>query len=232
MLILISPRHQSKPKNSRLGFTATDLIVTSGILSVIVALTVISLVTVRNHSLETLCSENLRQINQSILAHANDHNHRLLTRVSGAPGDLWWWYKEQIKPYLGQETNSTNLFACPNDRGYSDPKPFHKTARFDYGSYVFNGVTMPGVPNIAGWELGSIVEPRRTLLAMEWTAHAPLSWHRSRTGLHNAPFYCDAQSIVGFVDGHVGMTKIYYDGYTAAFLRDPINGYAYRFSGN
>jgi hypothetical protein len=233
MLILISPRHnKSKPKNNWLGFTATDLIVTAGILSMIVSLTVISLVNIRNHSQERLCSENLHQINQSILAHANDHSHRLLTRVSGAPGDLWWWYKEQIKPYLSPAPGSTNLFACPNDRGYSDPKPFHETARFDYGSYVFNGVTMPGVPNIAGWELGSIVEPRRTLLAMEWTAHAPLSWHRSRTGRRNAPFYCDAQSIVGFVDGHVGMTKIYYDGYTAAFLRDPIGGYAYRFSGN
>ena len=232
MLTSKSSGHKSTSKNNSLGFTATDLIVAAGMLFLILALVIIPLVTNRRHSQETICSENLRQINQAILGHANDHNHQLLSRLSGAPGDLWWWYKEQIKPYLNRAAVDTNLFACPNDRGYSDPKPFHETARFDYGSYVFNGVTMPGVPNIAGWELGSIVVPRRTLLAMEWTAHAPLSWHRSRTGRRNAPFYCDAQSIVGFVDGHVGMTKIYYDGYTAAFLRDPIGGYTYRFSGN
>ena len=53
---------------------------------------------------------------------------------------------------------------------------------------------------------------------MEWTAHAPLSWHTSKTGPQNMPFYCGAQSVVGFVDGHVGLTKIYYDGYNAVLL--------------
>ena len=67
---------------------------------------------------------------------------------------------------------------------------------------------------------------------MEWTAHGPLSWHRSRTGRRNAPFYRDAESVVGFSDGHVALIPIYYDGHTAAYLRDPIPGYEYRYSGN
>ena len=66
---------------------------------------------------------------------------------------------------------------------------------------------------------------------MEWTAHGPLSWHRSRTGKRNAPFYNDAESVVGFVDGHVDLVKIYHDGYNAAYTRDPIPGYRYRYSG-
>ena len=67
---------------------------------------------------------------------------------------------------------------------------------------------------------------------MEWAAHGPLSWHRSRTGKANAPFYRDAESVVAFTDGHVGLTRIYFDGFNAAFTRDPILGYSYKFSGN
>jgi prepilin-type processing-associated H-X9-DG protein len=151
------------------------------------------------------------------------------------PGNLWWFYKEQVKRYAGltgPSSASDTVFACPDDRGYSDPKPFHLNPRFDYGSYVFNGVTLPGIPNIAGRLLSSVKQPRKTLLVMEWTAHAPLSWHKSKTGKRNMPFYSDAQSTVGFVDGHVNLTKIYYDGYNAAFTQDPPPGYDYQYSGN
>ena len=148
---------------------------------------------------------------------------------------LWWWYKEQVKRYAGLREESSSkdaVFACPEDRGYSDPVPFHLNARFDFSSYVYNGVTMPGMPNIAGLPVASIQQPKRTLLVMEWTAHAPLSWHKSKTGRKNAPFYCDAQSVVGFVDGHASLTRIYYDGYNAAYTQDPIAGYDYQYSAN
>ena len=155
--------------------------------------------------------------------------------MAEAGGELQWWYKEQVQGYAGLKGPSSAadlLFACPEDRGYTDAKPFHDSPRFDFGSYNFNGVLLPDMPNIAGWNLAAVTEPRRTLLVMEWTAHGPLSWHRSRTGRKNAPFYRDAESVVGFVDGHVALTKIYYDGYTAAYTRDPISGYDYRYSGN
>jgi len=88
---------------------------------------------------------------------------------------------------------------------------------------------MPGVPNIAGKDAGSVRDPQRTLLVMEWTAHAPLSWHKSKTGSENSPFYNDAESLVAFVDGHVKLTKIYYDGINAAYTREPISGYEYKY---
>jgi hypothetical protein len=97
---------------------------------------------------------------------------------------------------------------------------------------VFNGVNLPGVPNVGGRKVASIREPNRTLLVMEWTAHAPLSWHRSFTGRGNNPFYCDAESVVGFVDGHAALTRIYYDGMNPAYTRDPVSGYAYKYSGD
>ncbi len=151
------------------------------------------------------------------------------------PGiELWWSYREQVKSYIpgGKDADLSNkVFACPSDRGYSDPQPFHQTTRFAHSSYPYNAVTAGNVPNIAGWAVHEITHPDKTLLVMEWCAHAPLSWHKSRTGKRNLPFYCDAESVVTFVDGHVALTKMYYDGYNAAYTRDPIFPYNYRFSG-
>jgi type II secretory pathway pseudopilin PulG len=217
------------------GFTATDLLVGVAVLSLLAALVTIPVQASYRKSRLARCTGNLQQVTRALLGFANDNNQSLPGASPALGGDPWWWYKEQVKRYVGlsgpSSTNDT-VFACPMDRGYTDPRPFHQSARFDYTSYCFNGVTLPGVPNIAGWPVYSVKQPARTLLAMEWTAHAPLSWHQSRTGKRNYPFYCDARSVVGFVDGHVNFIKVYYDGYNAAYTQDPIAGYDYRYSGN
>jgi hypothetical protein len=206
----------------RLAFTLTDLLVMVAILSVLGAIAANRLVAAKAKARIALCLANLGKVNRAVLLPDDRKN-------------LWWWYKEQVKRYAGLSGESSagdTVFACPDDRGYSDPVPFHLNTRFDFSSYVYNGVTMPGMPNLAGLPLSSIQQPKRTLLVMEWTAHAPLSWHKSKTGRKNAPFYCDAQSVVGFVDGHASLTRIYYDGYNAAYTQDPIAGYDYQYSGN
>ncbi len=217
------------------AFTRTDLLVAVAVVTVLAALIVVPIVTIRRKARLSLCLSNLQQVSRAVLLYAENNRKVLPGIVSGQPGDLWWWYKEQVKGFaglIGPSSTNDRVFSCPNDRGYSDPKPFWKNGRFDYGSYVYNGVTLPGAPNIAGWQLESVKLPQRTLLAMEWTAHAPLSWHESKTGKENMPFYCEAQSVVGYVDGHVSFTKIYYDGYNAAYTRDPIAGYDYKYSGD
>jgi prepilin-type processing-associated H-X9-DG protein len=226
----------SKP-NQRVvrGLTRTDILVIVALVSVLSSVLVIGLRTGRAKTRLRTCLANLQQVNRAILTFAAEHNQALPAAVPGEAGSPWWWYKEQIKAYLGLKGTSSPgdlVFACPDDRGYSEPIPFHHSPRFDYSSYVYNGVTLPGMPNIAGWALSSIKQPRKTLLVMEWTAHAPLSWHRSKTGQRNQPFYCDAQSVVAFADGHVSFSKIYYDGYNAAYTQDPIPGYDYQYSGN
>jgi hypothetical protein len=182
----------------------------------------------------TGCTGNLQQVGQAVLRFAEDHSTTLPGLKHTESGDPWWWYKEEIKSYIGlsgPSSSNDTVFACPLDRGYSDPVPFNRNPRFDYSSYVFNGVTLFGIPNIAGWKLPEVNQPNRTLLVMEWVAHAPLSWHRSKTGKANAPFYRDAESVVAFPDGHADFIRIYYDGYNAAYTRDPIPGYDYKFSG-
>lgn len=223
---------------SRRGFTRTDLLM---ILAVVSVLTVI-LQAARERSASKArlaqCVVNLQQVNRAVLQYAADHGQRLpLLDPSPAPGG-WWWYKELVKGYAGlRGASSTNdgVFACPDDRGYADgpgkPTPFWRSERHDYTSYVFNGVNLPGVPHLAGRLLSSVNRPALALLVMEWTAHAPLSWHRSRTGRANTPFYNDAENVVGFVDGHVALVRIYYDGLNAAYTRDPAPGYDYTYSG-
>jgi len=217
------------------GFTMTEVLVVLAVVSMVAAMVVARAVSTKEKASLTRCTGNLHQVTRAVLAYGNDHDQALPGPESTAPQSLWWWYKEQVKGYMGlmgPSSANDQAFACPGDRGYSDPIPFHLSPRFDYGSYVFNGVTLPGLPNIAGWRLPEVKNPRRTLLVMEWTAHAPLSWHKSKTGRNNMPFYCDARSVVGFVDGHVTFSKIYYDGFNAAYTRDPIPGYEYQYSGN
>ena len=217
------------------AFTATDLLAIVAVVSVLGAIVVARIVAVKRASRLEQCTSNLRRVDQAVTQFCAQNSGNLPGPVPDAPDSLWWWYKEQVKRFAGCTGPSSakdKVFACPDDRGYSDPAPFHDTPRFDYSSYVYNGVNLPGMPNIAGLPLSSVRRPQRTLLVMEWTAHAPLSWHNSKTGHRNSPFYCDAQSVVGFADGHVSFSKIYYDGYNAAYTQDPIAGYDYQFSGN
>jgi len=216
------------------AFTKTDFLVTIATAAVLATLIIAPLKVARDKSRLKICTGNLQQVGRAALLFAEDHGTALPGVAHTESGDSWWWYKEEIKGYLGLSgLSSTNdrVFACPVDRGYSDSTPFCRNPRFDYGSYVFNGVTLFGTPNIAGWKLPAVDEPKRTLLVMEWAAHAPRSWHRSRTGKANAPFYRDAESVVAFADGHADFIKIYYDGYNAAYTRDPIAGYVYKYRG-
>jgi hypothetical protein len=222
-------------RRSETAFTQTDLVVLLAAIVVLAVVAYVPITTVRDKAGLSTCTGNLQQISRAILRYAEDNQKRLPLAQSAQESDIWWWYKEQVKGYLGLTGPSSmkdKVFACPADRGYSDPTPFHLNGKFDYSSYVFNGVTLPGAPNISGWLVPSVNRPQQTLLVMEWCAHAPLSWHKSRTGRKNQPFYNDAMSVVGFVDGHVSFSKIYYDGYNAAYMRDPIPGYQYKYSGN
>jgi len=216
------------------AFGLSDLLTCIAAVSVLAAIATPIITGVKAKSLLSQCQANLAQIGRALQMYA-DENQKIYPMLTSAPTKVvWWWYKESVKGYVGLKGPSSpgdKVFACPNDRGYEDsPTPFWKSPKFDFGSYCFNGINLPGVPNIAGKESTSITDPRRTLLVMEWTAHAPLSWHESKTGKENSPFYNNATSVAAFVDGHVALTRIYYDGINASYTRDPIPGYDYKYS--
>ena len=222
----------------RRGFAMTDLLVVLAVLSVLAAIVLPMVARSRSETRLQQCIGNLQQVNRAVLLYAEESRGTLpFLNPSPQPGG-WWHYKEQVKGHLGfsgPPSPDEKVFGCPMDRGYGDGgetnMPFRTSKKYNYTSYNLNSVNLPGVPNIAGWQVSVVKEPSRTLLTMEWTAHAPLSWHRSRTGKANAPFYNDAESVVGFVDGHVSFVPIYYDGMNAAYTRDPISGYNYKYSG-
>ena len=227
------PAPPSRRARGARAFTLTDLLVALAALSLVAVIVAGRLVAARERSRLAVCTANLQKVARAVLDFSAENNQTLPAAVPGDNRPPWWFYKEQVKRYAGltgDSSASDAAFACPSDRGYSDPAPFHLSLRFDFSSYVFNGVTLSGAPNIGGWPLARVKQPQRTLLVMEWTAHAPLSWHRSKTGRENSPFYCDAQSVVGFADGRACLIPIYYDGYNAAYTQDPIEGYEYKYS--
>ena len=134
------------------AFSRTDMLVTMAVIIVLVTIIINSLKFAHDQRTLKVCSHNLHQVGRAVLMYAEEHGGRLPGPVPGQSGDFWWWYKEQVKSYAGITGSSSindRLFACPMDRGYSDPNPFYANSRFDYSSYVFNGVIMPGAPNIA-----------------------------------------------------------------------------------
>jgi len=232
------PERWAPTRRQQHGFSATDLLVVLAIVSVLAAVVVPVVARSRAETRLKQCVANLQQVNRAVLLYAEEHQGALpFLKQSPQPGG-WWHYKEQIKGNLGfsgPPSPNEKTFGCPMDRGYGEGGeklvPFRTQKKYNYGSYNLNSINLPGVPSIAGWQVSAVKEPSRTLLTMEWTAHAPLSWHRSRTGKANAPFYNDAESVVGFVDGHVSFIPIYYDGMNAAYTRDPVPGYNYKYSG-
>jgi len=221
------------------GFSLPDLLVVTAVCAVLAAILVPLVVRARARTQLAQCTGNLQQIGRAVTLYANDHEGRLPAMANAPIPGAWWHYREQVKRYIGLQGPASpeeTVFGCPADRGYGDGAeptvPFRRSKKHQFTSYVFNGVNhLPGIPNVAGRELASIQDPAKTLLVVEWTAHAPLSWHRSRTGKANTPFYNNAESVVCFADGRVALIPIYFDGMNPAYSRDPIPGYGYKFSG-
>jgi prepilin-type processing-associated H-X9-DG protein len=221
-----------RPERTGRAFAFPDFLLVLASLLLVFSVVLPQWMKSRARTRQAQCEANLRRVTGAILNYGQSEG-RLPQEEPGMKGALWWFYKEMVKGDLGLKGPSSpadKVFACPDDRGYEDKRPFRSSAKFDYGSYVYNGVTLPGLPHVAGRVPATIKEPSITLLVMEWTAHAPLSWHRSLTGRRNHPFYNNAESVVGFVDGHVEMIPIYYDGMNAAYTRNPIPGYKYKYS--
>jgi hypothetical protein len=116
------------------------------------------------------------------------------------------------------------VFACPSDR------VLQTQVGHAFTSYTFNGYEVaPGsIPRITGKKLSAIHGPTKAVLVAEWPAFFGGSWHP----VVNRD-YPDARNVVSFVDGHTGLTKIYWDGVLDS---DPGNyeppaGYDYTWDG-
>lgn len=238
------------------GFTLIELLVDIAILAVLAALLLPTLSASKGKAQRTVCQNNLHQISLAVRLYCEDFNDTPPT-----PGQavlqtnilsLYSGYKQLLAHYVGSSPPAppqNRLFSCPADTFYLDifsvggtwppsciPESLHGQAVMDYSSYGFNGgdnltrtsgTNVYNRPGLGGVKLGAVRRPVRTLLVVENSSPAPWSWHAP---LRRAQ-YNDAKSIVSYVDGHVSLTKIYWDASKFyAGLTDPPANYDYQWS--
>ena len=225
---------------SRLAFTLIELLVVIAIIAILAALLLPALARAKAAALQTQCLSNLKQLNVGMKMYVDDYQDKtpgsnsVVTTGAFASGpigeDIWWWYKELVRPYMGvkiqgfldpplPQSSNSMVFRCPKDRGWADhgaaySMPHYANYTLDYGSYVFNGCDNhgndPATTTLLNMRLSTVKHPIRTWLMSEWPIHWSYSWHKSLTGTANIS-YKDAIDNVSFVDGHASYIKLYYN---------------------
>jgi prepilin-type processing-associated H-X9-DG protein len=246
------------------SFTLIELLVVIACVAILVALLLAVLNSTNNEARRTICLNNLRQINLGIRMYCDDSNDST-PMTNHLP---WIAYKELVKNYVGLKGPSSQrdkIFACPSDTFYYygvgegangqdffnlfQPQSQHNQSNFDYSSYTFNArppslTTNNSITHLGGLRFSSIINPVKTVLVAESPAFYPYSWHDPKRSPPGVVFaFNNAKNMVGFVDGHVSYTKIYWNSNAVAQYRgitfplwtasyNPPDGYDYKWSGD
>ncbi|HYE32291.1 MAG TPA: prepilin-type N-terminal cleavage/methylation domain-containing protein [Methylomirabilota bacterium] len=218
-----------KPTN-REAFTLIELLTVIAIVSILAALLFPAVSRAKLKAERATCSNNLRQVTLALLLYADDFSGSwpVLPNPNPYPNGVGAYYKELIQPYVRSANSAPpgkTVFACPADQLVI------KDVMHAFTSYTFNGyeVSEGSLPRITGRPASSIPSPSRAVLVGEKPAFFGGSWHPFKPSRH-----ADAKNLLGFVDGHVSLTKIYWDGQLWSEPRnyEPPAGYDYSWSGN
>jgi prepilin-type N-terminal cleavage/methylation domain-containing protein len=227
-----------------IGFTLLELMVVVAIIAILAALLFPTLSASKRKAQRTVCLGNLHQINVAARMYAEDSGDVI---VLPPPGPLVKWpgcgIKQYIKSYAGlkgQASPSEKLFICPADHFYYNGHFFSEglfeQAATDFSSYAFdcgnadtNVTISPSIPGMSGKRLSSVRFPSKTVLIFEMAAAIPFSWHKPQKMSGDYRFR-DSMNILSYVDGHVSLSKMYFDGQHEAWLYNPPENYDYRWS--
>lgn len=195
---------------SHAGFTVIELLAVIAIIGILAAMLLPAISGAKRKAQGVVCINNLKQLEVALDLYVADHD-----RTYPNTNEVWFYYKQMLQSYTG---SSPGLFGCPADRFMIDPltgkalgESPHLSPDYNFVSYAFNG-RRPysiGYPEMGLTEKreGLIREPVRTVTLYELSAEFPISWHQGDRQRRNK-----AASYLAFVDGHVSLTKIYWNG--------------------
>jgi len=215
---------------TRRAFTLIELLVVIAIVAILASLLLPALSRAKDSSRRTQCLNNIRQVNLAIRLYADDfaESFPVLPNPNPYPNGVGAYYKQLVKGYVGLTglaSPSEKVFICPADRTISP------TVEHAFTSYTFNGYeTGPAdLPRITGKTLSALQNPTKAVVAGEWPAFFGGSWHPLVKGT-----VLDAKCVLGFADGHVSSTKIFWDGILGSQPRnyEPPANYDYRWDGD
>ncbi len=211
------------------GFTLIELLVVIAIVAILSALVLPVIGRARGRARQTVCETNLKQVDLAIILYTGDFSDSLpvLPDPNPFPNGVGAYYKQLVKGYLGLGGPSSpqeKVFVCPSDTNYCTQ------LRHAFVSYVFNGYEVdPGqLPRITGRPLPALAGPSKAVLVGEAVAYFGGSWHP----VVQMP-YRGAKAVIGFADGHVGRTRIFWDGLpnSPPANYEPPDGFDYRWDG-
>ena len=240
--------------SSRCAFTLLELLVVIAVIGILAALLLTVLSRAKARAQQTACLSNLKQIGLGIHLYADEHDDTLpgIVITNGMPWSYQWrFFKELTKSYdglNGQSSPNDKLFACPADTFYYSNTNWtplirasmHDDPWADYSSYWFSRMNLFPNPatggfyhGIAGRKMSSIRNPVRTVMVADQPAVFAYSWHQPSPVTDPGPNqFNDSKNMVGFVDGHVSLIKIYFDSTYALgvdpALYNPPDGYEYQ----